>query len=408
MRQRQTVTGSFGDIKIRELRNRSCSSSSSWGAWSTIGSAGAGSVTTKTIRDTKTPRFQSLLRCGRFLPLNPLQVTTVTDTRIHGFVSVDQRVTSCSAVPLTRQVRGTALHWLTSGAYVSQLGPPEVPEAVMTAVTNAAVAQGREAVWDTLTFLGEWKETQSMLANCLHRITNIASRCAYAARKVKKNPAKAFSKYWLEYRYGWLPAVMDAQSALKALAHVETDMHFGRGYQAIEFDNEEEVLIEDVDSITDFRFQRRISGSHIVRGWSAVSVSDGIASQRFGFDPVTTAYELMTFSFILDWFIQIGTWLASVSWFQPGKTLGSCCSIKSEYTQVLTGMAEFHNSAGTTVVSSEDGPFGEWRLHTKQYQRFARAPSLPGWNPRISLPRIIDLVALCIGSRRQVRGILRH
>lgn len=329
------------------------------------------------------------------------------DTRVHGFPYVYQRAKSCSAVPQTRQVQGTALQWLTSGVYVSHLSPPEVPEAVMTAVVNAAVAEGREAVWDTLTFLGEWKETQNMLANCLHRITNIAERCAYAARKVKKNPAKAFSKYWLEYRYGWLPAVLDAQSALEALAHREVDMKFGRGYQLIEFDDEEEVLVEDVDSISDFRFQRRISGTHTVRGWSAVSVSDGIASQRFGFDPLATAYELMTYSFILDWFIQIGTWIASISWFQPGKSLGSCCSIKSEYTSVLTGVPEFHDSSATAIVEAGEVAMGEWRLHVKQYQRFARSPSLPGWNPRISLPRIVDLVALVIGSRASVRGILR-
>lgn len=405
MRTRQTVTGTFSDIQKRETRSRLCSTSAPWSAWSTINQAGAGYVTTKTVQDLVTPGFNSLLKRGKLLPLNPFVVETVQDIREHGSSDGFKKARSCSAVSDTFQVRGTGLSTVVNG--YGLLPIPTVPDAVITAVSNGAVAAARSAVWDTLTFMGEFRETQEMFRHTAGRFTHFGTRAANAARRAKSRNGiiTSFNQYWLEYRYGWSPAIRDLQSAIAAFNKRRVDFERGRSSQTIDI-SDEQYYTAHPDTETDHYVRQTIDGTQVVRGWAACSTMgiDG-SQQRFGLDPLVTAYELVTFSFVLDWFIQVGTWIQAVSPFQPGKLLGVCASIRTDVTRTVDVDASLHDSP--TQFAHGGGNLGRWTQTISRYERFISETDLPGWNPRITPVRIIDAVALALSTKLKVLTRLR-
>lgn len=398
MRVRSTVYQEFGSTgEPREFRTRSCSGN--WGSWSVTSPPGqTGVYQAKTITDVEVPRFHSLLRCGKFLPLNPCTIETVTRTLTQSQENHLEYKKSCqnNGKALSEE-RG--LNYQYTGSYYLPI--PEVPEAVITAVVNAAVADSRAHVFDALTFLGEFAETQRMFKHNLSRFelgVNKLIRKASKYRGPRSAKLQALAGLWLEWRYGWTPLVYSLRD-IRARIQGRTDtIAKGRGYQTISI-SDSKVTHESLSN-SDVSITSTISGQHIVRGWAASDIGNPFADS--GFDPLVTAYELTTLSFVLDWFVQYGTWIQAVSPFQAGQLLGSCASIKTEVTRtalrdrVWRADSSGNLASGTYSFTEEE--------HLIRYTRFAASTGLPGWNPRITPKRFIDAIALAFGMRGRIQA----
>lgn len=224
-----------------------------------------------------------------------------------------------------------------------------------------------------------------------------------ALRVKAKGPlavARAFASAWLQYRYGWMPVLYSLSDALKALGLSEHHWEEGRAQQDISdtATNYQYEYTDDADRI----FTETLVYTQSIRGWAASELK---FQNAFGFDPLRTGYELLTFSFVLDWLIQVGTYLEAISPFAAGTTLGSCYSIKTEAEWNIRYSYQGKTSGGLYRNRSWDILLTTYKLVS--YERFARAPSLPGWNPRINLPRIADALALILGLSDRVRTRLR-
>lgn len=399
MRTRSTVTGAFDTQFVREGRDRACSSGS-WTPWAVSSTSFGGQVQTKVITDVVTPGFHALKECGGFLPLNPFSISTTTETREPADSGIHTaRSVNCSRV--TREARGSAFHVLL--AEPTRLSVPVVPEAAIGAVVNAAVADARTQAWDALTFIREWESTRSMFANSAGRVSNFANRAASYARKFKRDPIRAFSDKWLEYRYGWMPALYDLKSAVEALSRAEIAMARGRGAQSIPFSDS--VTYSENRGNYQFTCTETIEGSHLVRGWAAADMSNPFINNRVRVDPVLTLYETIPFSFVLDMFFQVGTWLEATTPVSGGRDLGSCGSVKTSYEKKRFGTITALSDSSS--IRTGYGPVGGITVQVESYERFPHGTSLPGWNPRINPTRALDLLALSQGIGRNVRGLIR-
>lgn len=392
MRVRTTTDGSLtSNAYVRTTLSRSCTS-----GWTTTTSTSyGGEMTIKTVRDVVTPGFQSLLKCGKFLPLNPFEITTVKKQKLPCYFDHKRyaKASHCPSDPgrVIRDIFGPV-----SDPYPDwKIKLPEVPEAVITAVVNGAVADARSGVYDILTDIAEFGKTISLFRDTVYGVLTARRRVIdYVARQLRMNKklrpkdvADIVTQKWLEYRYGWTPAYLSMKDAIEAFTTANRSFAKGRARQNLS------------DVLTDFSSRtysswaeedtETLSYEIAVRGWAAAEFS---FQDRVRVDPLVTGYEIIPFSFVLDWLVQVGTWIEAVSPFAAGKDLGACASIRTSSTRELWRTWRDIDTSSSTGDGLSTGLVA--RETVESYVRFAAEPSFPGWNPRINLPRLTDAASL--------------
>jgi hypothetical protein len=404
MRTRSTVTGGFVTLCYRAYQGRSSCTASYVTIPIQSQTSYSGEKKTKVIVDTQTPGFQSLLKCGGFLPLNPVTITTTTETRtpgdgIHNFTFSGGCFRNRNTGPL----------WL-SRPWLLTL--PAVDEGLIDAAATNAIADCKAGIYDALTDLAELSKTADLVGLQYKRVVRFALKAARLAKAIRRGEVKRFlrrggkkprdwreifSKLWLEYRYGWLPAIHSAQSLIAAL---QSDLKKGdivRGSSRVS------VTLDDVKTVvtnpTSYTTRTEIcviSGTRTYRGKAFASIKNSNAF--FQFDPLVTTWELIPFSFIVDWFLQIGNWLEAVSPFTGSGLLGSQVSIKDEYTIEQTFDESYSDAQHSGVFNGLST-----KIEVESYERFPHgAGVLPSWNLRLNPSRIADLFALILGGRSSV------
>ena len=121
---------------------------------------------------------------------------------------------------------------------------------------------------------------------------------------------------------------------------------------------------------------------------------------RYGLNPVTVVWELITLSWLLDKFISVGSWLASVSNGLSGfavSATGVTLKTRLIRSKSIRRLARPYGSGGG------DGSTG-WMSFTSTQDIMVRSPasggSFPAFNTRLSLVSIIDILALIAQFRR--------
>lgn len=415
MRHRFTIDGGYDSPQVKTTKTWTCAGSSPTVTTSTDY---AGTVRRKDIWDVQTPNFQSLLECGKFLPLNPVTIVTETTT-LFGQSYDHKRYYKASACPSNPGKVQSDI----SGPRVKTRGysfdaPPVDPEALIT-VVNEAVAEARNGAWDVLTDIaelrelgalvkGNWAKTLSYAYRALrdaHFRRNLAKKWNKKDRRSKvKSLYDYFSSAWLEYRYGWMPILYSTQDAVKAFSAEEQKWYKGRGYQQFQ-DTISVTHPEETFSSWKEQWTEELEYTHKVRGWAAAEFRTG-TGHRFQADPITTAWELVPFSFVVDWFIQVGSYLGAVSPFTSGRTLGSCVSVQTSCKWRLYEHIWDIPTSSTTGDGDNTALMAE--VTRESYTRYPGSPSLPGWNPRLNLPRFVDMIALFSGQSRELMRRLRE
>lgn len=167
------------------------------------------------------------------------------------------------------------------------------------------------------TFLGEGHQTARMIGDsaiaiarslrALRRgdLSGAAARLGLGKQAGKKlNPRKDAASNWLALQYGWMPLLSDVHSGAEALAFHMRRPHKVR-YRA------RYTQKDDSDYVTahPYTYRRRAG---ITKSYILELNEDAVPSipQNLGLeDPEVIAWELVPFSFVLDWFVPIGDYL---------------------------------------------------------------------------------------------------
>jgi hypothetical protein len=224
-------------------------------------------------------------------------------------------------------------------------------------------------------FLGELKQALSMLrrpAESLRKgfgeyLTAVRTR----SRGVGKKPdriSKIAADTWLEYSFGWVPLVNDVKdgyNAYKSLSRKSETIRIGAGASAeFEFPTSYTDWLPYVGHCIVSKTIRNFQKSHC-RYHGAILLRAGMDTQtvmdRFGLnirEIIPTAWELLPWSFLVDYFSNIGDLLNADN--SLNSQLIYCCrGTMDEVTHQVT-MAPNHSASvwasGTTGVSSSGYP----------------------------------------------------
>jgi hypothetical protein len=161
--------------------------------------------------------------------------------------------------------------------------------------------------------LAQYKQTAGMLADNLGHLGRAAlylkrGNIAAAVREFGVEPrstrlkGRDISGRWLELSYGWLPLIGSCYEAAKAFESISNGP---RKKQFVANIWKEEILERGTPTLYSTRYRQKYRRYLTYEMYEELSVE----RQLGVLDPLSVAWELMPWSFVVDWFIPIGSYL---------------------------------------------------------------------------------------------------
>lgn len=194
-----------------------------------------------------------------------------------------------------------------------------------------------------------------------------------AKKRTSKSVANDVSGTWLEYHFGWEPLVKDIYNSVQIL---QSD------YPVKRLVKKAGVDVEDKDGNRSTADRWRVDQKHHY-GWRLsadlkVSNPNLFKATQLGLvNPAAVAWELVPFSFVVDWFIPVGEFLNSYSNFfgievsRPLTTVFQ--STVATYSTTFTGIWSFGDYSYRAVHVKRMLELPSYSLRVKTFKGFSVA-----------------------------------
>jgi hypothetical protein len=325
--------------------------------------------------------FHKQLNRGLLLPRNLYSSKRVTSFSSNGSCTITKtgitppRGWNSSGVHSVNNFNKVIIDWDEAIGYVDT-------DSINRAAIGAVESLTRSG-FDALTFAGELRETLSM-------VVGAGSRLANGLLSVKK--AKTWEDAWLEWRYGWRPLLSDMRAIQSAMS--------------------EKKSFAVYKARSGFSSSKSISSTYSVDSGSALHTYSRLLKLDFSYrgnaysltrpdtihtDVLPTAWELLRFSFVIDWFINIGSTLSALSGSlrTPDLQTAAGYELLVDLSVTQTGFA---NHTGYSISNAT------YASHTTGYLR-TRQPWSVSYKPTVRLnfdaTKLLDLLLI---FKRPFRG----
>lgn len=213
---------------------------------------------------------------------------------------------------------------------------------------------------------------------------------------IREDSHRAFANNYLEFHFGWSPLVQDIGNALEVLTQGIPN-YLVRGKASLNSSTTYNVGSAPVDK----QVHNTVSGYSIRARVEVDDPNARLASQMGFVNPLIVAWELVPFSFAVDWFVNVGDVLASFSDFLGFKFLESSVTSFNKDT-VLTFYQSIDYGAPIGVVRKAGVYEG---VDVKRQVGPIPGPSLmvrPPWvlSPRRGLAAISLLIQVLASPKR--------
>jgi hypothetical protein len=242
------------------------------------------------------------------------------------------------------------------------------------------------------------------------------TRAKYSHPPLRETPSKMddASKMWLEYRYGWTPLIHDIVDGMKALyaddlrkelIHRERITARGTAHQA-------GTVTSNSTSTINWAFGT-LSATTVaehdftVRAYILYRpVMDTLLRRLndFGaFDVPRAIWELVPWSFVIDWFIPIGDWLGALTPKVGVEVLASGyeTTYKMKVVRTITNWVS-NPASGDLRWDQSPIPIGtadQVEMTEVNRNPHLLTPTFPPVQVKLNLNRMVDAVSLLKGQR---------
>lgn len=173
-----------------------------------------------------------------------------------------------------------------------------------------------------------------------------------ARRKKKRGKTGEFERLWLEYRYGWMPLLGSIQSACELLSQDRKAPDFISGYGKGSFAGNSNDAINNSYVNNYVNAQLHV----IVKGRLNVVNPDLHRLNQYGLvNPASVAWELVPFSFVIDWFVKVGDYVSALTdWVGLSFTdLSITYHVSGTTTTTSKGNNyTYYGPVGTSIITS--------------------------------------------------------
>jgi len=206
--------------------------------------------------------------------------------------------------------------------------------------------------------LAEFDKTLDMFRNPILKLSKwivSVSRAARAGGASKKQFETATGLY-LAYRYGLKPIIADFQNVVKALQKTQ--------FRTRQTTRSSKTLVKETNDLSvtrigvlDSTVNRYVKGTLRVRGMSLDEINNSLVDD-LGISPkmlITLPWELMSYSFVWDWFLNVGDYINALTPALGWNQLGSCLTVEHDTINVHSMVKTVSNSSAYQLLTSPSG-----------------------------------------------------
>jgi hypothetical protein len=198
--------------------------------------------------------------------------------------------------------------------------------------------------------VAEYRKTLAMLRNPLKSFNRFFSKNEKAIRRLK-----SAADAWLQYRYGVRPLIKDIVGIFEGLEQKVGVMRVTTRAQGEISRNAEST--HTYDALPGVLLTYGIQKTDVVKV-RAMSLDEYFVSrsERIGFTGkglLTVPWELVPYSFVADWFVNLGDYLNALVPLPSLKQLGSCLTteriVQNIYSPLFTDCGPTYNVVGSVT-----------------------------------------------------------
>lgn len=329
--------------------------------------------------------------------------------------------------------------WSNGGLLTVTVGssPPVLPLDTEQAAAKAAIDAIRnvqKTEIDAAVFVGEWDKTRNLHRNVGNALVKLAetTKNRYKGRRMRRIPlyderghpvlnrhgkptfryahdgeefygaarsekTKQFADLYLSYRMGVVPLLHDLEGAVKVLSQNKALRRTARSSEVL---SKVDTTVQTVnDSGTDWKITRSSSRTLSIRyGILYEDTAVGRAVAQLGLSrPLTSAWELVPYSFVVDWFVGVGDWLDANQPSLASKTLCAWASTRDQRS-LVAAVSQTHNyeTGGTAFVRSWSGTLTSIERFNQRDPWNVSVPTRPALGSGFNPSRCADFAALVL------------
>lgn len=265
--------------------------------------------------------------------------------------------------------------------------------AFSDAAFNTAIGKVYEQIRGSLDLsvdFAQARQCRDMVTKLYHAIADVGS----VFRRLRRCRIRDMGSIWLEWTYGWKPLAQDIYETLDHLTKPETVWVYCRGRgsnTSRDTRSFQSPAFIGIDQINNFTLQQRCEVK------VAFCLKPSVITSLAGYtslNPVSIAWELVPYSFVVDWIIDVGGYL---------RNLESACIYNQAFafgysTQgwLISGDARVNGSTMSGNLRQIVNMQSSHRYSAKKRSPlsgipFPRAPSV---NPQLGVGRMLNAAAL--------------
>jgi hypothetical protein len=296
------------------------------------------------MTDVVTPGYYATRRDGGILPTNEMHQTKDVVVRdgqgYHMWVVRNSSTQNVEARGILNGSMADSYHWYLNhfnGKIPYQGTYTDWPSS--DAPLTSALARARTDAWDVATFLAEFNKTVSMIARFRSNVFRRAHNIVHSRqRTIAERGMIGFSETWLEARYGWRTLIYDMADINQSLEKLRfMSAGYIRKSDTVTASDSTTVASHGglvltyyspflYNSVGNICYASGNVSQTIERRVRAGVIVELMATNILTLDPLLTAWEVVPFSFIVDWFFNINKAIAAYSPFATGSVLSAWSS----------------------------------------------------------------------------------
>ncbi len=335
---------------------------------------------------------------------------------------------SAGTVTVTTQRQGQdPTYQIETNGYTDGVGYPlslpEIPDDLESRALIKALSKLKQQKVNLSVAFGERREAAEMMA---HSVVSIAKTIRnfkhgfprdWAAVKkfqtgLKKATGKEISNIpnrWLEVQYGWKPLMQDVHGAVSALENRERDADAYRAtVTGTVFEKSESLaVIPATQSLADWKILlKREVGFKVRLDYVLENPVLATLSQLGVTNPAELAWELVPYSFVVDWFLPVGNWLSSLDaalgWSLKGGS-GTVWQRQQGHSPLIFRPESIQWVYGQWIKQSGNGngDYSErqFKMNRKVYTT-SPLPRFPGIKNPLSTGHVANAMSLLVSAFR--------
>jgi len=272
-----------------------------------------------------------------------------------------------------------------------------------------AMAGVEEPDFQSLVFIGELRETLRFLKNPVKSWSDFVRKAkrdkSRAAKRTDrlKTVGEFMSDSWLSYRYGARPLLSEAESALQAvhntLHNVKPTRITSRGFA---MDSGSHQTNSTTGSFPGFTWSRDANTEASVKVRAGVLYEHFAHSDTFGVgvkEIPSAMWELLPYSFVVDWFANVGTFVRAITPKVGVRYLGKWTTVETiQETSAEFYISDGGESKGKPRIITNNG-LCIYKLYTRHKTRtpgvkVSLVTKVKPFRGDVGQKRIIDSIAL--------------